>query len=118
MVKNDATMPWRCFPLQPADRNRSYVSHDGNRCIASCRTCRYWESVWVDDYERKLRLTENLERIRTFRREFPEFERILPSLAKTLPTLLAKLYSDCQIFAESEIAAVLEKFDTMSTEQS
>jgi hypothetical protein len=95
----------------------SFLSHDGKRCATSCRTCRYWESVWVDETERRLRMTDNLERIRAFRHRFPEFELVLPSLAKTLPTLLAKLYSDCQIFAETEIAAVMAKFDAMSTEQ-
>src|SRR5438445_137920 len=74
----------------------SFLSHDGARCSPSCRTCRYWESIWNDVTERKSRLSENLQRIRSFRRAFPEFEQILPSVMETHPALLRKLYSDCQ----------------------
>jgi hypothetical protein len=89
----------------------SFLRHDGNRCPVVCRTCRYWKTIWEDDTERTLRLSENLERVRSFRREFSEFERIRPSLVETLPLLLTKLYSDCQIFAETEIKALMEKFE-------
>lgn len=89
----------------------SFLSHDGTRCAASCLTCRYWGSVWEDKAERRARLAENLEKIRSFRRTFPEFERILPSLSQTLPGLLTKLYSNCQTFAEVEIKSLLEKFE-------
>ena len=89
----------------------SFLSHDAIRCSVSCATCTYWKSVWRDENERNLRLKENLGRIRSFRREFHEFEQVLPSLAATLPALLTKLYSDCQNFAEVEIKLLLEKFD-------
>jgi hypothetical protein len=92
----------------------SFLSHDGAGCAASCRTCRYWTSVWEDPTERRARLTENLERVRSFRREFPDFERLLPSLAQTLPVLLTKLYSDCQAFAETEIKSLLDRFENIS----
>jgi hypothetical protein len=88
----------------------SFLSHDGARCASSCPTCRYWESIWEDQTERRARLTENLERIRSFRREFPEFERILSSLARTLPDLLTRLYSNCQTFAEAEIKGAMASF--------
>jgi hypothetical protein len=86
----------------------SFLSHDGTQCPASCLTCHYWKGVWEDETERSLRLSENLQRLRSFRAAFPEFERALPSLAETLPALLAKLYSDCQTFAEKEIKFLLE----------
>ncbi|HYA63489.1 MAG TPA: hypothetical protein VED66_09795, partial [Candidatus Sulfotelmatobacter sp.] len=57
------------------------------------------------------RLNENLERIRSFRRSFSEFEQVLPSLTRALPALLTKLYSECQTFAEAEIKSLLEKFE-------
>ncbi len=40
----------------------SFLSHDGTRCAASCLTCQYWKSVWEDETDRRLRLSENLER--------------------------------------------------------
>jgi hypothetical protein len=53
----------------------------------------------------------NLERIRSFRSTFEEFQQVVPSLVATMPALLVKLYSDCQSFAETEIKSLLEKFE-------
>jgi hypothetical protein len=92
----------------------SFLSHDGTRCAQSCLTCLYWKGVWEEEAERKTQLRENLERIRAFRSVFPEFERILPALSRTLPGLLTKLYSDCQGFAESEIQSLLERLERIS----
>lgn len=89
----------------------SFLSHNGTRCVAVCRTCRYWERVWEDRAERELRLNENLQRIRSFRSAFVEFDQVLPSLMETQPELLTKLYSDCQSFAETEIKSILERID-------
>lgn len=89
----------------------SFLSHDGTRCAVTCRTCAYWGGVWRDEAERKARLSENAERIRLFRTSFPEFEQVLPALRQELPKRLAKLYTDCQAFAEHEIRTLLEGFD-------
>ena len=88
----------------------SFLSHDGSRCTPSCATCRYWETVWQDKDERSKRLSENLDRICSFRREFPKLQEVRASLASKLPEALAKLYVDCQFFAESEINSLLERF--------
>ena len=93
----------------------SFLSHDGSGCASSCRTCQYWKSIWPDEVERKRRLGENLLRIQSFRGAFSEFEAALPRLKETLPGLLAKLYSDCQAFAQTEIKTVLERFEQIST---
>lgn len=92
----------------------SFLSHDSTRCPASCHTCRYWEGIWEDKTERKVRLNENLQRIRSFRSAFPDYQQILPSLKETLPVLLTKLYSDCQTFAETEIKSLLDRFNPIS----
>jgi hypothetical protein len=89
----------------------AFLSHDGTRCVASCPTCRYWEGIWPDKEERRVRLCDNLARVRSFRGSFPELERVFPDLSKKLPDLLTKLYSDCQLFAEAEIKALLEKLE-------
>lgn len=88
----------------------SFLSHDGSRCPANCATCRYWSTVWQDAAERSSRLSANIEKIGAFRREFPKFEEVMASLRVPLPDALAKLYSDCQIFAETEIRSLLERF--------
>ena len=95
----------------------SFLSHDGTRCALSCRTCRYWEGMWDHETERRLRLSENLQRIRSFRSSFPEYERVVLSLMKTHPALLSKLYSDCQNFAEMEIRSLLDGFDSLRKPQ-
>lgn len=92
----------------------SFLSHDGTRCAGSCLTCQYWRSIWQDETERGARLSQNLLRIRSFRRSFPEFQQTLPSVAGPLPALLAKLYSDCQAFAEKEIRSLLDGLGPMS----
>lgn len=89
----------------------SFLAHEGTRCPASCLTCKYWKTVWEDEMERKMKMAENLQRIHTFRREFAEFEQVLPSLMETLPALSTKLYADCQNFAQVEIKSLLERFE-------
>ena len=92
----------------------SFLSHDGTRCAPTCLTCKYWISVWGDEAERKMRLSENAERIRSFRAVFPELEQVLPAIREALPELLTKLYSDCQSFAEKEIRTILERLDRIA----
>ncbi len=78
-----------------------------------------WESFLSheDETERGSRLSRNLQRIRSFRSSFLEFQQILPSLSQSLPALLAKLYSDCQAFAEKEIKSLLDGLGPMSATQ-
>ena len=92
----------------------SFLSHEGTSCSTSCLTCRYWKTIWEDETERRLRLSENLQRVRSFRRAFSELEQVHPSLTEALPALLTKLYSDCQTFAEKEIKSLLESFERIT----
>jgi len=92
----------------------SFLSHDGAKCPAPCPTCQYWERVWENREERIAKLAENLHSVRAFRRSFMEFEAVLPALRNTLPSLLTKLYADCQSFAETEIRSLLERFEQIN----
>jgi hypothetical protein len=92
----------------------SFLSHNGTSCAVSCITCQYWRNTWEDETERRLRLNENLQRVRRFRDSFPEFGQVLPSLKEVLPPLLTKLYCDFQSFAETEIKFLLERFEHTS----
>ena len=89
----------------------SFLSHDGSHCDEECATCKYWERVWDNEELRKLKLAQNLERIRSFRHEFPELEHVLEVLSGRLPELLTKVYTDCQLFAQHEITSLMAKFD-------
>lgn len=92
----------------------SFLAHDRTRCETTCLTCRYWETIWPDEGRKNANLSANVERIRAFRAEFPNFEETRHAITQALPALLAKLYTDCQAFAESEIRLLLEKFDALT----
>jgi len=94
----------------------SFLSHDGSRCPEACATCGYWAKIWPDPIDRRSRLLTNVEKIRKFRHDFPDFEKMLPFLMNTLPDLLTKLYADCQQFAANEIRSLLDKFDEISAD--
>lgn len=87
----------------------SFLSHDG-RCGDSCGTCTYWKSIWPVDSERVYLLSESAQRIRKFRKGFPELEPLREAISLALPSMVGKLYSDCQDFAEKEIASLLKLF--------
>ena len=89
----------------------SFLSHDG-RCSTACKTCAYWESIWPVHSERVSILAENRNRIRKFRGQFAEFETLRALISEALPTLVGKLYSDCQDFASHEIESLLDLFNT------
>jgi hypothetical protein len=88
----------------------SFLSHDGSACSSECATCKYWATVWEDTAERKSTLAANRENIAAFRAEFAQFEATMQPLLNALPEVLTKLYSDCQLFAETEIALMLKRF--------
>jgi hypothetical protein len=89
----------------------SFLLHDGTRCPLLCRSCLYWKGIWQADGERAAKLAENLGRIRSFRDRFPEFKTTAPFLKTAIPEVVAKLYTDCQAFAESEIKVLLGRFE-------
>ena len=88
----------------------SFLSHDGTRCPMPCKICLYWATVWPNEAGRVKRLAFNLGRIRDFRHDFEKLEKQMSDLQAMLPDTLAKLYSDCQLFAETEIRGLLQGF--------
>jgi hypothetical protein len=92
----------------------SFLSHEGSSCTSNCKTCLYWKSIWRDEAERTERLQKNLQRIMKFRSQFSEFLLAQSVLVETLPMMLTKLYSDCQLFAETEIKSLLENITLVS----
>jgi len=87
----------------------SFLSHDGSRCARECLTCAYWQRIWEDETKRKANLKRNIERIQVFRRQVRKLKGALRNFSGQLPSLLTNLYSDCQSFAEAEIASLLDK---------
>ena len=88
----------------------SFLSHNGKRCTSPCQTCQYWTTVWQDPLDMDRKLEVNLQRIRSFRGQFIDFQTKIPILQQELSSFLIKLYSDCQNFAEMEIKELLVRF--------
>jgi hypothetical protein len=59
-------------------------------------------------------LRESLDRIQGFRDQFGEFQAAHQAIMEALPVVLTKLYSDCQVFAESEIRLTINRFNEAS----
>jgi hypothetical protein len=95
----------------------SFLSHDGGRCAPTCRTCSYWATIWPSENERKSNLLRKSERIHSFREQFPQSQRMISLLSVALPSLLTKLYSDCQDFAEKEISALLKRYEEIEADR-
>jgi hypothetical protein len=87
----------------------SFLSHDGTRCALMCMTCEYWKRIWPDASLRKTQLADSLSRIQLFRNRFTEVSYDLSALMTALPSRLIDLYSDCQIFAKTEIESLLKE---------
>lgn len=87
----------------------SFLSHDGTRCALKCMTCEYWKRIWPDASLRKTQLADSLSRIQLFRNRFTEVSYDLSALMTDLPSRLIDLYSDCQIFAKTEIESLLKE---------
>jgi hypothetical protein len=87
----------------------SFLSHDGTRCALKCMTCEYWKCIWPDASLRKTQLADSLSRIQLFRNRFTEVSYDLSALMTDLPSRLIDLYSDCQIFAKTEIELLLKE---------
>jgi hypothetical protein len=87
----------------------SFLSHDG-RCGANCKSCEYWQVIWPEENVRIAALSESMRRILEFRTQFPQFNTLRHTISLALPSLVGKLYADCQNFAENEIESLLRLF--------
>jgi len=87
----------------------SFLSHDGERCNAGCRTCRYWADRIPDSGVRTVRLAESLARLRAFRSRFADLLGRVESAREVIREDVEILYRDCQAFAK-------ERIDRMTTE--
>lgn len=88
----------------------SFLSHDASRCPSACATCGYWTELFEEPTRRSAHLAARLVALREFRSQFQEFQELRLSLSVSLPSLLTKLYADCQVFAKTEIRTMLDQF--------
>jgi len=81
----------------------SFLSHDGDRCIPSCKNCQYWLQVLPDADLRASKLKETISRIRKFQSPFVGFILWADAARPTIQRLAEDMYRTCQDFATSEI---------------
>lgn len=91
----------------------SFLSHDGTRCPATCKTCTYWQTVWPDFDERNAGLSTALQRIRSFREAYGDATQFWCRARELLKDKVNALYRTCQESAKSQIQ---EMADTLLEE--
>ncbi len=81
----------------------SFLSHDGIRCVPSCKTCVYWVSILPDKETRRTSLGVARERVRRFQEPYDRFVHWSANARDSIRQKIEVLYRDCQNFATAEI---------------
>lgn len=81
----------------------SFLSHDGTNCIAECKTCVYWMSVWTDKASIVRFLSESKARIHQFQQPYERFTSWSENTRPLIPKKVEALYRAGQNFATNEI---------------
>jgi len=89
----------------------SFLSHDGSRCEAECKTCSYWASLWPDDTLRIQMLVQAAERIRQFQLPYNLFTAWSANVQPSIQNKVEVLYRACQDFAKNEIEKLTSELD-------
>lgn len=97
----------------------SFLSHDGQRCAAGCKTCAYWNSIWPEQEARRALTAEAKERVRSFQKPYGQFVAWSGQARSAIRLKVEILYRDCQNFATSEIEKLTAeiKFDFSGLEK-
>lgn len=85
----------------------SFLSHDGSRCAADCRTCAYWSLNWPDGDLREEYLAAAKKRVTEFQKPYQQFVSWSALVRGTLRAKIEILYRDCQHFATNEIGKLV-----------
>ena len=81
----------------------SFLSHNTDRCTTTCKTCRYWTTVWQNPNERNEMLRQSRQRILEFRANYSDILKWSIQSHLQLRENLEFLYRDCQEFAVKRI---------------
>ena len=81
----------------------SYLAHDGSRCVNGCKTCAYWEGVWLDRETRAQKMILACKRITAFRAQFPKAVLCGERARSKHQSIVEDLYRDGQEFASTII---------------
>jgi hypothetical protein len=86
----------------------SFLSHDGSRCVPSCKTCSYWRSVWPDEIQCREALAAASLRIKAFRDSYPDSHEWGSRIRFDLREKMNALYRDCQNSANQQIQTIAD----------
>lgn len=89
----------------------SFLTHDGTRCEANCKTCNYWASVWTEEFERRDRLQAAVSRIQDFQAPYRPFVAWAAEKAPILRERVEALYRECQQFATERLGTFTSSMD-------
>lgn len=86
----------------------SFLAHNAQECLPSCKTCNYWTSVWPDRQERSRMLILSRERIMAFRNRYSSTLQWSTQAKLLIREQLECLYRECQEFATERISALVD----------
>ena len=89
----------------------SFLAHDGTRCEAGCKTCRYWAALWPDPSQRTDALSQAMERIQEFRLPYVKYVSWSEHTREAIQSRAEGLYRTCQTFATDEIEKLTSQLD-------
>lgn len=85
----------------------SFLSHDGTKCGAYCKTCAYWSSIWPDEIKAQ-NLKAARQKILGFRARYRKSIKLNRQAHDSLRRELDKIYRECQSFAADRIKEAVE----------
>jgi hypothetical protein len=89
----------------------SFLSHDGSRCRAECRTCAYWINLFPNQAERRTALCDAKNRVFDFQAPYQHFVNWSLTTRSIIRAKIELLYRDCQRFATAEIDKLTSEVD-------
>ncbi|MEI6077556.1 MAG: hypothetical protein WCS94_18390 [Verrucomicrobiota bacterium] len=85
----------------------SFLSHDGIKCDAHCKTCLYWKTIWPGE-SRVEALEAARQKLLYFRRRYDAPLELNRRAHNSLRRELDKIYRDCQMFATDRIKKAVD----------
>lgn len=85
----------------------SFLSHDGAKCGAGCKTCAYWKTIWSDETRVK-NLKAARRKILEFRSRYSKSIELNRKTHDSLRREMEKIYRECQSFATIRIKQAVE----------
>ncbi len=87
----------------------SFLSHNGTRCVPTCKTCAYWRVIWPDESQRREALDSAALNIRKFQTSYPASSEWSTRIRTSLQEKMNALYRECQESANQQIQTLVDE---------